>query len=292
MVSTINATSSSGIVSTADNSTTLGLQTNGTTALYVDASQNVGIGTSSPNSIANYSILQVGGSSTTQGYVETYDGTTRTVMWTTGGVGKIGTRTSHPLTFQINSSEVGRFDTSGNLLIGGSSLIVGNERQLISQPTTSYWAQCIYLGNSANGTIYTNTSGTAAYTATSFRNNGTTFSLCGSITVSGTTTSYATSSDYRLKENVKTMTNGLETVSALNPVSYDWVHDKSKGEGFIAHELQAIIPAAVIGEKDAVDEKGNPEYQGVDYSKIVVHLVAAIQELSAEVKALKAKVGA
>ena len=84
------------------------------------------------------------------------------------------------------------------------------------------------------------------------------------------------------------MTTGLEKISALKPVNYDWISDQSKGEGFIAHELQAVIPHAVTGEKDAVDADGKPVYQGVDYSKIVVHLVAAIQELKAEFDAYKA----
>ena len=86
------------------------------------------------------------------------------------------------------------------------------------------------------------------------------------------------------------MTNGLETVSALKPVSYKWKADSSIGEGFIAHELQNVVPLAVIGKKDAVDKDGNIDAQCVDYSKLVVHLVAAIQELSAKVEALEAKV--
>ena len=115
----------------------------------------------------------------------------------------------------------------------------------------------------------------------------------GSITQNGTTgVLFNTASDYRLKENVQPMTTGLATISALKPVSYNWISDKSRGEGFIAHELQEIIPGAVTGKKDDVDKDGKIQPQGVDYSKIVVHLVAAIKELSAEVEALKAKVGA
>jgi hypothetical protein len=85
------------------------------------------------------------------------------------------------------------------------------------------------------------------------------------------------------------MTTGLATVSALKPVTYKWNADNSDGEGFIAHELQEVIPHAVTGAKDAIDEDGNPRHQGVDYSKIVVHLVAAIKELEARLAALEAK---
>ena len=110
--------------------------------------------------------------------------------------------------------------------------------------------------------------------------------------MSGSTTSFNTSSDYRLKENVAPMTTGLATINALKPVTYDWISDNSQGEGFIAHELQAVIVHAVTGEKDAVNEDGSIKPQGVDYSKIVVHLVAAIQELSAKNDALEARLAA
>jgi hypothetical protein len=88
------------------------------------------------------------------------------------------------------------------------------------------------------------------------------------------------------------MTTGLATIDALKPVTYDWISDKSVGEGFIAHELAEVIPLAVTGEKDAVDDDGKPRHQGVDYSKIVVHLVAACQELSAKNDALEARLAA
>ena len=114
-------------------------------------------------------------------------------------------------------------------------------------------------------------------------------SSVGSITTNGTTTSYNVTSDYRLKENVQPMTGGLATVAALKPVTYDWIINGSAGEGFIAHELQAVVPAAVAGEKDAVDDKGEIKSQGVDLSKIVPHLVAAIQELTARLTALENK---
>jgi len=110
----------------------------------------------------------------------------------------------------------------------------------------------------------------------------------GTINTTGTTTSYGTSSDYRLKHDVQPILSGLSTIAALKPSTYKWNADNSYGEGFIAHELQAVIPQAVTGEKDAVNDDGSIKPQGVDYSKIVVHLVAAIQELKAEFDAYKA----
>lgn len=109
----------------------------------------------------------------------------------------------------------------------------------------------------------------------------------GNIASTVSATAYNTSSDYRLKENIQPMQNALATVVQLNPVTYTWKVDGSDGQGFIAHELQAIVPDAVTGEKDAVDEKGNPIYQGVDTSFLVATLTKAIQELKAEVDSLK-----
>lgn len=114
----------------------------------------------------------------------------------------------------------------------------------------------------------------------------------GSITVSSTNTAFNTSSDYRLKYDITPLADGLQTVCALKPSSYKWVVDDSFGNGFIAHELAEVIPSAVSGDKDAVNEDGSIRPQGVDYSKIVVHLVAAIQELKAHNDALEARLAA
>lgn len=117
--------------------------------------------------------------------------------------------------------------------------------------------------------------------------------LIGSITQSGTTgVAYGTASDYRLKGDVTPMTNRLEAVMALNPVTYTWNADGSAGQGFLAHELQAVIPDAVTGTKDAEDADGNPVYQGVDFSRVVPTLVAAIQEQQAQIAALTIRIEA
>jgi hypothetical protein len=114
----------------------------------------------------------------------------------------------------------------------------------------------------------------------------------GNISVTTTSTSYNTSSDYRLKENVQPMTGALAKVAALNPVTYTWKADNTNGQGFIAHELAAVIPDAVTGEKDAQDTNGDPVYQGVDHSRIVATLTAAIQEQQNVISSLIARVEA
>jgi len=116
-------------------------------------------------------------------------------------------------------------------------------------------------------------------------------SQVGKIETGGSTTSYVTTSDYRLKENVVPMTGALDKVALLKPVTYKWKTTGDSGQGFIAHELAEVCPDAVSGEKDALDKDGKIQPQGIDTSFLVATLVAAIQELKAEVDSLKQQLG-
>jgi hypothetical protein len=110
----------------------------------------------------------------------------------------------------------------------------------------------------------------------------------GNISTSASATAYNTSSDYRLKENVVPMEGALDKVAQLKPSTFNFIADADTTvDGFLAHEVADVVPNAVSGEKDAVDEEGNPMYQGIDHSKLVPILVGAIQELKAEIEQLK-----
>jgi hypothetical protein len=113
----------------------------------------------------------------------------------------------------------------------------------------------------------------------------------GSITQTGTTgVAYNTSSDYRLKENVTPVTDSITRLQQLNPSRFNFIADPDRiVDGFIAHEAQAVVPECVTGEKDAVDNDGNPVYQGIDQSKMVPLAVAAIQECVKRIEALEAE---
>jgi hypothetical protein len=112
--------------------------------------------------------------------------------------------------------------------------------------------------------------------------------VVGSISTSSSATAFNTSSDYRLKQDVEPISGALDRLEQLKPVRFAWKADPTiKVDGFLAHEAQAVVPEAVTGVKDEVDDSGNPAYQGIDQSKLVPLLVAAIKELSAEVAVLK-----
>jgi hypothetical protein len=181
-------------------------------------------------------------------------------------------------------SERARIDSSGNLLVGATSYNGGVEARLT----------VVNKAGNANNSVasFKANATTTATTMLSFYDGGDTF--CGQIFInpSADTTSYATSSDYRLKEDVQPMTGGLERVLQLKPCTYTWKKSGSVGEGFIAHELAEVCPAAVIGEKDAVNKDGGVNPQMIDTSFLVATLVAAIKELKAEVDSLKAQLEA
>jgi hypothetical protein len=227
-------------------------------------------------------------------------------MATTLANGDIYTDTS---TFTIRPNGSFRFyiDSVGNIFYGGKS----------GGGYTQDGGILAGFNTSQGGTI------TIVKTATAdamYFANSTINAAVGRIQINSSSTSYVTTSDYRVKENVVPMTGALEKVAKLNPVTFTWKVDGKPGEGFIAHELQEVCPEAVAGEKDAMetvqvevspfipptlDENGNeiapaveatyeervvPAYQGVDTSFLVATLAAAIQELKAELDAAKARI--
>ncbi|QDP54284.1 MAG: hypothetical protein Unbinned5434contig1000_31 [Prokaryotic dsDNA virus sp.] len=112
----------------------------------------------------------------------------------------------------------------------------------------------------------------------------------GSITVSDFATAYNTSSDYRLKENVQSITNAIDRVKQLNPKRFNFIGNTQIVDGFLAHEAGEVVPESVQGEKDAQDESGNPIYQGIDQSKLVPLLTAALKEAIIKIEQLESKI--
>ena len=253
-----------------------------TESMRIDASGNVGIGTASPAEAFNVkrgagvsAYAEFAGNNNTLG--------TTSVLYgqDSGSNGYFYNRANAPVIFGTNNTERMRIDSDGNLNIGAAGGGVGKFSSHGGSAPAGF-----FENNGTTEIMNISNSSNTSFTAMRFIVNAFT-TVVGSISCSTSATSFNTSSDYRLKNSVTPMTSGLAAVSALKPVTYKWNADNSNGEGFIAHELAEIIPLAVTGEKDAVDKDGKIQPQGVDYSKVVVHLVAALQELSAKNDALE-----
>ncbi len=187
-----------------------------------------------------------------------------------------------------------RLDSSGNLLMSsdGTSgeIRVGNSSShgAVLRPHSVAAAtntpSCLNFYGESTGTL----------NCLEFRYGvGASATIVGTVTRSTTATAYNTSSDYRLKENVVPMDNASSRVLALKPCRFNFIADPNKTvDGFLAHEAQAVVPEAVHGVKDEVDDEGNPVYQGIDQSKLVPLLTKALQEALTEIESLKARLDA
>ncbi len=117
-----------------------------------------------------------------------------------------------------------------------------------------------------------------------FRRSG---NQVGDITVTTNGTSYNISSDYRLKEDWRPIENASDRLMQLNPVNFAWKSNGSRIDGFLAHQVDEVVPNAVTGKKDGVDKDGNPKYQRLDHSKLVPILTAALQDALERIEALE-----
>ena len=170
-------------------------------------------------------------------------------------------------------------DSSGKLLVGTTSATLGGVTA----------GSALFYSN-ANFAVMIRVPSGGTYQAMRFF-NGTT--AVGSIDCSGSTTSFNTSSDYRLKENVVGVTGASARVQQLNPVRFNFIADPDTTvDGFLAHEVQDVVPEAITGTRDEVDAEGNPVYQGIDQSKLVPLLTAALQEALGKIETLEARVAA
>jgi hypothetical protein len=256
-----------------------------TQAMTLDASGNLVIGATSANAPLDVTqkTSDTANGLTLRGYTTGADGgrtfNINTVSSDLNNWANLNLK-AQQFTFSIQGTERARIDTSGNLLVGTTS----SNARFTAQQSGSNDVMRANIGS--GGAAFLAVGSASEMTAAYFITNGSAYA--GAITCLNTTTSYLTASDYRLKEDIQPMTGALAKVSALKPVTYTWKADGSAGEGFIAHELAEVCPHAVIGEKDAVDADGNPQYQGIDVSFLVGTLTAAIQELKAEFDAYKA----
>lgn len=174
--------------------------------------------------------------------------------------------------WDVNGSVVRRFNNDGTVFVG-------------AKKTAATVAE-VGIELRPDGRIYQTATGTATGDSNRTEAGGgshwiyrTAGTIVGSISTDATTTTYNTTSDYRRKDNVQTLDGATALASVLSwPIrTFKWKVNGAQDVGVIAHELQAIKPGAVTGKKDAVDENGDIIPQGVDFSKLVPELVAAVQ---------------
>lgn len=294
---------------------TIAFSEGGAESMRIDSSGNLGIGTTSPGSnklhvrgtTSEVLVRAISVSPTGNGvygqYNAKYDGTDRDWYFGQSSTGSYG--------FWFNTGAVtyaGGFDNSGRFTVNTTSAL---NSALITTKST----------NNVPGMSIWNAAGTSGFYSIMDIYNAAGNTRIGGITkVNDNAVTFDTTSDYRLKDNIKPMIGALDKVLQLNPVTYQWKADGTSGQGFVAHELQEIVPECVIGTKDAIqdignliDENGNivsndiakpfkleknqtwektgekPIYQGIDTSNLVATLTAAIQELKSELDSVKAE---
>jgi len=185
------------------------------------------------------------------------------------------------IAFSTAGSERMRIDGGGRLLIG--TTVADGQGGASFRPNFDDGAARLTFNRATQSNPSSNS------VVLKFENNGTTV---GQVYYNSSTTTYATSSDYRLKEDIIEMDGSIDRLKALKPCNFRWKSDGTRVDGFIAHEAQEVVPEAVSGTKDAVDEEGNPDYQGIDQAKLVPLLTKALQEAVAKIESLETRVKA
>ena len=301
---------------------TVTVETSGAERMRISSTGNVGIGTSSPGyklqvegtsgigtsgSFVSYgqstesSIVKLGQARTGDGYayIDMIGDTTysvyglRIIRNNTGANSssdiqhrgtaalRIQTIDAAPVTISTSNVERVRIDSSGNVLISTTDADPANNNisdaialradgRISARGVDNFPTMTISRGGTDGNVVVLN--------------KGTT--TVGSISVTTTATAYNTSSDYRLKEDWRPMTGASGRIMGLNPVNFAWKSNGSRVDGFLAHEVQAVVPEAVTGEKDG------EEMQAIDQSKLVPLLTAALQEALTEIAGLKARITA
>jgi len=252
---------------------------NGNAAVTIDTSKRVLVGTSSSIGGESFQI----NNGTTANTVGLYNGTSGTA----GAGTTINFRTDGGATGATKASISGQNDSTysylGRLVFSTSDSAgslterfrITSDGTLQSRNVNGSNIVCINNGSSGTALIYFQTTGAEL----------------GKIRINGAGVAYDTTSDYRLKENVEPITGAIDRVQALKPWRFNFIsHPEVTVDGFLAHEAQEVVPEAVGGAKDEVDADGKPVYQGIDQSKLVPLLTAALQETIAELQALKAEV--
>jgi len=275
--------------------TSLRFATNSTERMRIDSSGNLLIGSTS--TLLQTAKVRI--THTSPSLIEFYHsgGPFTTYSYGTGGfsaAGYIGSanqlisgapssnfalRAQGHLCFAINNLEKARVENNGNFLVGKTATFFGSQGVELRNHgevviTRTAGEALVLRRNTSNGQL------------ASFRNTaGTTV---GTIVTGSSSTAYNTSSDYRLKDNVVDLTAAISRLKTLPVHRFNFITDsETTVDGFIAHEAQLVVPEAVTGVKDEVNDDGDPVYQGIDQAKLVPLLTAALQETITKIETLE-----
>jgi len=183
------------------------------------------------------------------------------------------------MAFAEGGAESMRINSAGDVLINTTSNVSTSKGLKINN------------GGAEGSFIYFGVTGSGSWNNIAFfRGTDGSLTQVGNITTTGSATSYVTSSDYRLKENVNYNFDATTRLKQLKPARFNFKADANKTvDGFIAHEVSEIVPEAIVGTKDEIDSKGNPVHQGIDQSKLTPILTKALQEAIAKIESLEAR---
>ena len=252
-----------------------------TNTLHVDSTNDrVGVGTTTPDSALEVSVAGQANMKLTNS-----SASSELRFIADSSVCYVQTQTNHPIAFATNNGSEAMRISGGDILIGTTNIGIGN------------------LGWSfrRNNASYVTTDGNPSLVVKRGSNTGTAIefvgpnsnSVLGNISVSTTAVAFNQTSDHRLKENVTAITSATDRLKQLNPVRFNFIADADTTvDGFLAHEVQSVVPEAITGTHNEVDDDGNAVMQGIDQSKLVPLLVATIQEQQAAIEALTARVTA
>ena len=270
-----------------------------TERMRITSGGNIGIGCADPGTMLQVSdsgddgTFTVGGNNAGgTGFNITYEngGTTYTILKQNYATTNNNAYTSiHTGYFTVNTgtsfTEAMRINHAGTMMIGNTVDNPGDANTnagIAFRSNGKYFLSCAADG----GHINRNNDGAIIHC----RRSG---NLVGSITVNSSNTSFNTSSDYRLKENVVDLSGAITRVKQLAPKRFNFIIDADKTvDGFLAHEAQTVVPEAVTGTHNEVDGDGNAVMQGIDQSKLVPLLTAALQEAIAKIETLEVQVAA